>query len=152
MANEATIDLIKISEGFQPKRYNCPAGYPTIGYGTRIFRSIDTELWDSIITEETATSLLLDAVKGIEEFIDGVVDVPLTENQRGALVDFIYNLGPERLRGSTLLRHLNHGDYKAAAAEFLRWRFATDPHTGVKVSMPGLVRRREAEQKLFETP
>ncbi|WP_323134527.1 glycoside hydrolase family protein [Xanthomonas campestris] len=47
--------------------------------------------------------------------------VPLTAHQEAALVDFVFNLGAERLRTSTLLRLLNSGNYAAVSAQLRRW-------------------------------
>jgi hypothetical protein len=63
------------------------------------------------------------------------------------LVSFVYNLGPGALdeSDSTLARLLNDGDYAGAADQFHRWARA-DGRT-----LPGLVRRREAESALFRS-
>lgn len=71
------------------------------------------------------------------------VKVKLTQNQFDALVSFVYNVGVGAFRTSTLLRKLNNGDYVGAAAEFKRWKF------GGGKELPGLVRRRKAEEQLF---
>ena len=69
--------------------------------------------------------------------------VPLTIDEKIALLDFIYNLGGGNFRSSTLLRKLNAGDYAGAAAEFDNW-----DHAGGKV-LAGLLKRRQAETDLF---
>lgn len=74
------------------------------------------------------------------------VSVTLTKYQFDALVSFTFNAGGAALRTSTLLKKLNAGDYAGAASEFLRWV------NGGGKKLPGLVRRREAEKALFETP
>ena len=71
--------------------------------------------------------------------------MPLTIDEKIALLDFIYNLGAGKFRSSTLLKKLNAGDYNGAAAEFDNW-----DHAGGKV-LAGLLKRREAETKLFKT-
>nr|WP_262983078.1 lysozyme [Chromobacterium amazonense] len=68
----------------------------------------------------------------------------LRQNQFDALVSFSYNLGLGSLQNSTLLRLLNQGDYAGAAGQFILWDKA-----GGKV-LPGLQRRRAAEQALFK--
>lgn len=80
-----------------------------------------------------------------ERQVEGAVLVPMHENQFSALVSFTFNLGIGRLRGSTLLKQINQGDFLKAAEEFSRWVFAGGRE------MPGLRRRREAEQALFLT-
>jgi hypothetical protein len=78
--------------------------------------------------------------------VDRLVKVPLNANQYGALTSFTYNLGEGNLAKSTLLKKLNAGDYRSAAAEFAKWNRA-----GGKI-MAGLTRRRKAEAQLFITP
>lgn len=76
---------------------------------------------------------------------------PTTQNQFDALVSFAYNVGldedddklAEGLGDSTLLRKHLAGDYKGAAAEFVKWNKA-----GGKI-MAGLTRRRKAEAALY---
>lgn len=74
------------------------------------------------------------------------VNVALTDDQRAALDDFIYNVGAGNFRASTLLRKLNAGDYANAAAEFDKWDRA-----GGRV-LAGLLRRREVETTEFLKP
>ena len=77
--------------------------------------------------------------------VDKLVNVPLSAQQKAALVSFVYNVGPANLAGSTLLKLLNMKLYSDAALQFPRWNLAAG-----KV-MQGLVRRRTAEQKMFLT-
>lgn len=133
------LDIIKQYEGCKLQAYLCPAGIPTIGYGhtygVKLGRTISQAEAEVLLDHDYHEALL-----GVE----GVVKVPLTEAQEGALVSFVFNLGIGKLRGSTLLKKLNQGDYKGAAGEFDKWVFAA----GKKLN--GLVARRAAERKLFE--
>ena len=63
--------------------------------------------------------------------------------QFDALVSFVFNVGAGAFGGSTLLRRLNQGEYKAVPAELMRW-----VNSGGR-PLPGLVRRRQAEGVLF---
>ena len=138
---EAGIFLIKTREGFKSKKYLCPAGIPSIGYGHVILKG---EIFDEI-TEAGAGALLQKDLIGIESQVNSLVNVPLTQNQFDALVSFTYNVGPGNFSRSTLLRKLNAGDYEAAAGQFKRWVY------GGGVILPGLVSRREEEKELFLT-
>jgi lysozyme len=139
------IDLVKHFEGLFLKAYLCPANVWTIGYGhTGIKHNDGTVRAGRAITKKQAEQLLADDLNAkyapdVERFIT----VPLNQDQFDALVSFHFNTGA--LGKSTLRRKLNQGDYKGAAAEFARWT-----RGGGKI-LPGLVRRRRAERKLFES-
>lgn len=132
------LNLIKQFEGLKLHAYRCPADVWTIGYGHTV--SVGA---NDVITEEQAIDLLRQDVAESERAINQHVHVPLTQNQFDALISFIFNLGVGNFRTSTLLKKLNAGDYEGAAQEFRRWVKA-----GGK-TLPGLVRRREAESALF---
>ena len=134
------IDLVKDFEGFRKDAYLCPAGVPTIGYGT----TENVKLGDTV-TEEEAEDLLLEDLKESAQAVEELVDIPLTQAQYDALVSFVYNVGREAFRQSTLLRLLNSNNTEAAALQFSRWNKSNG-----KV-LPGLTRRRLAERQLFET-
>lgn len=139
---QAAIDLVRHFEGLYPKAYLCPAGVPTIGYG-----HTDGVRLGQTITEAQADAFLAADLSEAAADVDRLVKVPLTDDQRGALASFVFNLGPGALASSTLLRKLNLGD-ATAPAEFERWVYATV--NGKPTKLPGLVARRAAEQALFE--
>ena len=138
------IELIKHFEGLKLDAYICSAGISTIGIGTTVyFDSKKKVKIGDTITEEKAEELFRGDVVKFEDVVKKLVKVELSQNQFDALVSFTYNLGPNNLKKSTLLKLLNEGDYPLAAAEFRKWRKA-----GGKV-LKGLERRRKAEEKLF---
>lgn len=95
------------------------------------------------ITEEDAAALLREDVCIAVDSVNRSVTVPLSQNQFDALVSFAFNVGVGAFEGSTLLKVLNLGEYKAAAQQFLRW-----DHVNGRV-VQGLLERRIAEQKRF---
>lgn len=132
--------LVRQFEGCELVPYEDVAGKWTVGFGHRCGPA---ESRDEPITEDRAMQLLdadLDIANGC---VNALVRVPLNDNQRIALISFVFNLGCGRLRNSTLLRKLNDGDYDGAATEFLRWAMAGGE------PVRGLMRRRAAEQQLF---
>lgn len=135
------LKLIQEYEGLRLKAYQDSVGVWTIGYGsTKGVRPGDE------ITEAQAIELL---AADVDRHADGVlraVDVPLNQNQFDALVSFTFNVGVGALQRSTLLRKLNAGEYTEAANQLMRW-----VHAGGQ-ELRGLVRRREAERKLFMEP
>lgn len=145
-ASERCLDLIRRFEGFRAKPYRCPAGVPTIGYGsTRYADGAHVNLTDPPITEAQADDIMRATLGEYERAVNRYVSVFVNQHEFDALVDFAYNAGAKNLLSSTLLKKLNAGDRKGAAKEFERWVYA-----GGQI-LPGLVRRRMAERVLFET-
>lgn len=148
MANMAIsnqcLALIEASEGFHSRPYLCPAGIPTIGFGTTYYPDgTHVTLKDAPITKVHAEAILRTQLQRFADAVNRYVKVPLTQGQFDALVDFAYNAGAGNLQSSTLLRKLNAGDYSGAKAEFGKWVYG-----GGKV-LNGLVTRRAAEARLF---
>lgn len=77
--------------------------------------------------------------------------MPLTDNQRFALISFVFNLGESRLITSTLLRLLNAGDYASVPAQLKRWNKETLADGTVRVN-EGLTNRRASDIALWNTP
>lgn len=142
--NQATIDLIKSFEGCSLEVYHGKADPPdvfSIGFGHTADVTADTPP----ITQEQADQYLKDDLSAACIDVENIIYAMLNDNQYGALVSLVYNVGNGPLNG-TLGNRLNANDYEAAADEFLRW----DHANGVEVA--GLTRRREAERELFLTP
>lgn len=140
----AALAIVKKYEGFSATPYLCPARVWTIGYGsTRTPDGQPVTAETPAIDEGTAAEWMTADIEDIERQVSRLVNVPVTENQFGALVSFTYNLGSGRLQGSTLRLRLNRGDYEGAQAEFWKWR-----RSGGQI-LRGLVLRREEETALF---
>ncbi len=135
------LEAVKQAEGFRNRTYLDVAGRPTVGYGHLVGAH---EAYPGEITLAQAEALLAADLAQAQQAVTRLVKVPLSQGQFDALVDFIFNLGAERLRTSTLLTKLNAGDYDSAANELLRW-----DHTGTK-EVPGLKLRREAEYQRWK--
>lgn len=159
--SENCIDIIKHYERFYAKPYLCPAGVPTIGYGsTRYKDGTKVSLKDNPITIEQADDLLRHEVNEIVKQITaaGLITSVVTQAQFDALVSFAYNVGTdidadkkaEGLGDSTLLKlvnedimHMAHDWKKRITAEFNKWVF------GGGKKLAGLVARRNTEALLF---
>lgn len=146
MICQEAVDLIKGFEGFFSKPYLCPAGVPTIGYGSTFYEDgTKVKLTDPAITKERANALLAYEIN--KTCVPAVLRLcPVLighEKKFGAVVSFTYNLGTGRLQASTLRRKINAQDWDAAADEFLKWNKA-----GGRV-LKGLDLRRRAEAALF---
>ena len=134
------IEFIKAHEGLRLDAYLCPAGVPTIGYG----HTYNVKMGDRI-TEGQAERLLIGDLIVAETEVNRY-GFDLTQNQFDALVSFVYNIGAGNFRSSTLLKRLraNPND-PDIANQFKRWVYG-----GGKV-LPGLIRRRNDESKLYFT-
>ncbi len=144
MIPQSAIDTIKQFEGLRLKAYRCPAGLPTIGYGHLLSRDKNADLsqWPDIDQAEADRLLAIDAAKSAAS-VARLITAPLTDNQRAALIDFVFNLGGGNLQASTLRKVINRGEYEAAPEQFMKW-----VHCGpVKVS--GLVKRRQIDCQLW---
>lgn len=145
-ANEETIKHLKQWEGLRLEAYPDPGsrdGHPwTIGYG----HTSDDHLQVTPglkITESRADAALRHDANEAGETVNSLVKVPLTDNQRGALISFVFNVGAAAFKKSTLLKRLNRGEYDAVPAELAKWKYNDG-----KV-MKGLINRRAAEAGLW---
>ena len=139
--SDAGMGLLKRSEGFRSHVYRDVAGFPTIGYGHRL---LHPDSFSNGIDEPQAANLLAADVRDAEQAVQRLVNVPLTQGQYDALVDFTFNLGAGRLAASTLLKCLNDGRYEDAAEQLLLW-----DHAGGK-QIAALKARRDAEAGLWK--
>ena len=137
--SEKGIALIKEFEGCKLTAYKDSVGVWTIGYGhTRSARQ------GMVITQAQADELLALDVAAHATGVHKALQVKLEQHQFDAVVSLAFNVGVSAVRNSTLLKMINRGDVKPAAAQFDRWNKA-----GGKV-LAGLTRRRAAERKMYE--
>ena len=130
-------------KGFSPKRYICPAGFWTLGIGHAVRKGEKWDSPDATITKEEAWELFDKDNDNAELGVIRLIKIPLTDYQFDSLVDFTFNLGSGALQRSTLRSMLNRGEYFEASQQFKRWVY------GNGRILPGLVRRRLAEERLF---
>ncbi len=135
---QCAVDLVKHFEGFSPRVYICPAGYPTIGYGhvcAKDHPEIDATAGEAYLRADMVKAATAVAKNCPRALVD------MTDEQYGALVSFVFNVGTGAFAASTLRRKVNAGEWGDAAYQFTRWI-----HGGGKV-LPGLVTRRNAEAR-----
>ena len=143
--NKAGKDLIKKFEGCKLKAYKCPANVWTIGFGNTFYEDGTKVKEGDVITQERADELFDVIISDFVRMTDALVKSDVTENNFSALVSFTFNVGTGNLRKSTLLRKVNANPKDPSIpAEFRKWTKANN------VVFKGLVRRREAEAKLYE--
>lgn len=145
-------ELCRRFEGFSSKPYLCPAGIPTIGYGSTFYANgWRVTLQDAHVTQEQANQLLVYEL--FHNYAPGVIrQCPILLalalqakdwRKLNAIVDFAYNLGVGRLQTSTLRRKINAQDWTGAKEQLMLWT-----RGGGKV-LRGLVIRRQAECALL---
>lgn len=130
------------NEGVEHKVYLDPVNVPTVCAGHTA--TVDAGDVGEEYTDAQCAELLRADTRTAQAGVARLVKVPITQNQYDALVDFVFNVGEGNLASSTLLRKLNSGDCRGAAAEFPRWNKAKG-----KV-LKGLVTRRAWERSIFE--
>lgn len=136
--------LIKKWEGCKLKAYKDGGGVWTIGYGTTFYPQDGSKVKEGdTCTQEQAENWLQIHVNNLFFEISHLVTSPLTENQLKALVCFVYNIGINAFKKSTMLKLLNENKKGEAAGQFPRW----NKDNGKEVQ--GLTNRRLDEQKLF---
>lgn len=140
-ALKIALPLVMEFEGCRLRSYKCPAGVWTCGWGETEGVTKDTQ-W----TQEEADAKLR---RRLMQFIDGVLDAcpELKDDppyRLAACASLAYNIGLGAFANSTVCKKTKIGEYESAANAFLLWNKA-----GGKV-LPGLVRRREAERRIYE--
>jgi lysozyme len=98
------------------------------------------------VSKATALRILARDCRSSAAAVDRLVKHRLTARQRMALISFTFNLGPNILPGTELLRCLNEGRWTRAAELMKQY-----DHAG-GVVVEGLRRRREAEAWLITHP
>ena len=136
MINNAGLELIKSFEGLRLTAYKDPTGILTIGYGHT--KNVTPAMK---ITEDQADAFLQQDLASAEQAVnDKCKDLYLNENEFSALVSFTFNCG-----SGNLAKLIKNRSKDQIADALLLYNKA-----GGK-TLQGLVRRREAEQKLFKT-
>lgn len=139
--------LIKEFEGLQLAAYRCPAGVPTVGYGSTRINGRPVKMTDKLASKQDAENLLTLQLKA--EFLPALEKIPrwkeMTDNQRAAIISFAFNLGAYFYGSNgfaTITRALKEdwGSVPAALKLYCRANGQT---------LPGLERRRQAEADLW---
>ena len=154
--SDAGKQLIKDFEGVHRRPYLCPAILWTVGVGRVLYpeqaklkiperrayplRPEHDKEWSDEAIDLLFSADLLKYSSGVLRYCP---DSAFSQSQFDALVAFAFNCGLGALQASTLRRLYNAGDIEGAAAEFLKW------NKGGGRILPGLTRRRLAEQALF---
>ena len=132
-------------EGLMLRPYLCPAGVWTVGLGsTRYLDGPPVRATDPPVTREHAYALAIEQLR--REYLPAVLRLwPGIDSydRLAGVLSWTYNCGVDALRGSTLRRRINAGDWPGAQVEMRRW-----VRGGGRV-LPGLVTRRALEAEML---
>lgn len=144
LAIQISQTIIRHFEGCRLTPYMCPAGVPTIGYGsTRYLDGTAVTLFDPPISKLIAEGLLQGSIE--RTYLPAVLKLcpTIDSPQRlAAIVDFVYNLGVGRLKASTLRKRILSCAWDDVPYELRKWTLANGRR------LNGLILRREAEVSL----
>jgi lysozyme len=145
-ASDNCISLIKKWEGLSLTAVLCPAGIPTLGYGTTRYEDGSRVKLGEKVTIDRAEDLLR---FHLNKLAARLPNLPFNQNQVDAVLSFCYNVGFANFINSTMCRlmKMNVNDPKIKD-EFRKWVKANV--NGQMKVLNGLVRRREAEIALYE--
>ncbi len=133
--NKSGLNLIKKYEGCKLTSYICPAGVLTIGYG---HTGKDVKP-NQTITKKKAISLLKKDLARFERHVQSYNYIyEWTDNEFSALVSFAYNIG--NIDQLTAYGKRTRSQIRTAMLKYVKANGKT---------LPGLVKRRKAELKLF---
>ncbi len=138
--SDKTLEMIKDFEGCSLTAYRCPSNVLTIGYGhtSGVYEGMR-------ITQAQADEFLQEDLQKFAAYVNDPRYVPITDslnvNQKEALISFAYNCGAKCLQ--TLCEN--------RTAEEIAEKMLLYNKGGGQV-LAGLVKRRKAEQALFNTP
>jgi lysozyme len=138
-ASDTGLAFIRQQEDFKERAYPDGRQY-SVGFGTKA-RSPN-----EVITREEAEKRLLAESNKVAKWVDGNVTVPLTRDQKDALISFGYNLGTDDL--DKLKADINAGNFERVAQRMQSFNRANLDGTGLK-EHPGLTRRRQMEAQMF---
>ncbi|MEN9705401.1 MAG: Acinetobacter phage, partial [Pseudomonadota bacterium] len=127
--SQSGVDFIKQQEGWKPKAY-ADGAQTSVGWGTRGQPG-------ETITSAEGERRLKGELSEANKVIDAQVKVPLSQNQRDALVSYVFNAGPNG-KAKEVFAAINAGDAQKAA-EIMK----ADDKGGV------VANRRDAEVKMF---
>src|SRR3990167_7406424 len=133
--SEKGLQRLIVREGKRNKAYKDTKGIWTIGVGHTGPEVHEFLAW----TDGQVFAALRDDLDEVEQALDKHVLVPLTQKQYDALVSFIFNVGVNAFRRSTMLRYLNLRMFDKAAAEFDRWHIPKE-----------IIKRRDSERDQFK--
>ena len=155
--SDELLNFLEEFESFRSKPYLCPAGVPTIGFGTTFY--FDTKrrvtMKDKSISIEEARRLKKGHLESVFcPLVDRLCRDDLKQNEFDALVSFVYNAGATyrsrkngRVYYYNIFKHVNNRMNGQALYKY----WTTLAVTGGGKRLNGLVRRRMREVRIYQT-
>lgn len=146
---EGSMKLLQQFEGYSSKVYRCPSGVPTIGIGHALHA-----INNKFLNLEDALEVLG------HDIISVVIDLYFNSdlrlnafwpNQQIAIISFVFNFGITKFKSYTLYKELvklQEDPDCEYMVSYVGDLFNKYVYSG-KNKLPGLVKRREYEYKLF---
>lgn len=151
---ETLKQFLREAEGWRNTVYMDVTGHGTIGCGHLLSRmefltgtiQIGPDLVDysSGLTDDQVDQLLEQDLEPVIQALDRLVKVPLNPNQYAALASFVFNVGVNAFKNSTLLKKLNRGLMERIVPQLRQWIYSA--------GKPVLIGRREREVQLWNMP
>lgn len=137
------IDFLINNEGLRLKPYIDTQGVATIGIGSTFYEDgAKVKMSDPAITKLRAIELFKYTLKMYELGVYSVTRDDINQNEFDALVSFVYNIGVQGFKTSTVLKYINARKDRASIEKaFMMWTKNKE-----------LIPRRTREVKLFFTP
>lgn len=129
------LKLLMLREGSRSHSYKDTKDIWTIGVGHTGPEVVEGLVW----SDQQVMDQLRKDVAITEQCLNDCIQVGLAQNQIDALCSFIFNVGVNAFRRSTMRRLLNQGLFKEAANEFDKWHIP-----------PEITSRRNSEKSQFQ--
>ena len=135
--SKAGLEIIGNAESCVREPYYCPANVLTVGIGST------GNIQQKVYTDEEIAERWVGDIKTAEQCVNRYANgFHLPQPVFDATVSITFNVGCTKMRTSTMFKHLNNGNYRAACNEFTRWNKSGG------VVLNGLVKRRDREKEL----
>lgn len=140
----ATASFTASFEGVVNKVYTDPVGHKAVCVGHDSYAPDGSPLAPgTVYTDDECSVLFARDLKEAAALVAKYYSGTLSDGERLAYTDFVFNVGGAAFGSSTLLRKLKAGDRRGACAQLLVWN--KGKVKGVLVVLPGLDTRRKAE-------
>jgi lysozyme len=138
------IEAITQREGERLYVYKDSGGLETIGVGHLLTAF---EKYPNGITKAQSRALLVSDLSSAENAVNALVKVPLTQARFDALVSFVFNVGANTFKKSSVLTNTNAQNFAQAARSLALYNKVKI--NGVLVANAGLTTRRASEINQF---